>query len=213
MTCEPLFISLEGIEGAGKSTAMNTLTQFFKTQSVDYLETREPGGTPLSEKIRDIILSDDQVHLDKMSELMLIFSARSHHLESLIKPALSQGQLVISDRFTDATYAYQGAGRGIPFDVIASLEKAVQGELQPDYTFLLDVPVHLGFERVRSRGFVKDKMESESFDFFNRVRDCYLQRAELEPNRFIVIDGSRSISQVRHDLLNHLNKIYQYRGE
>src|SRR5262249_44155728 len=149
----------------------------------DLVTTREPGGTAIAESIRRLFLETNSEPMAEMTELLLVFAARAQHLERVIKPALAAGQWVLCDRFTDATYAYQGGGRGLDIKIIASLENLVQRELRPDVTFLLDAPVEIGAARVAERG-ASDRLESEQQVFFQRVRDCYLQRARAEPQRF-----------------------------
>ena len=183
------FITFEGGEGAGKSTMMARCRKWFSDRGIEVLVTREPGGTALAEKIRAIVLDREHGSLSPVAELLLVFAARAQHLDELIRPALAQGTTVLCDRFTDATWAYQGAGRGLPSELIAALEQAVHGDLQPDLTLLLDLPVELGLHRISGRG-LADRMERESAAFFERVRQNYLQRAAAAPQRFAVVDAS-----------------------
>jgi dTMP kinase len=193
------FITIEGGEGVGKSTNLEYLRQLLRDHGVDFIETREPGGTPLAEELRQLLLRhrDEQVNSD--CELLLMFAARAQHLQQKIKPALAQGQWVLCDRFTDSTFAYQGGGRGLNWQIIAQLEALVQGEFRPDLTLLLDVPVEVGLERARERGEL-DRFELEQRDFFEQVRQAYLRRAEDEPQRFRVIDASQPLEQVQQQI-------------
>ncbi|MFA6037037.1 MAG: dTMP kinase [Legionellales bacterium] len=191
------FIVLEGIEGVGKTTNMEFICQYLRSKHLDILRTREPGGTPLAEKIRDIVLhAPESEALAIDAELLLMFAARAQHLEQIIKPALEQKRWVISDRFTDASYAYQGGGRCIANDRIAVLENWVQGDLRPDLVIILDAPVELALSRTKQRK-VKDRIEQEQADFFKRVRDVYLQRAKQDPKRYCIVDASLPLQQVQ----------------
>ncbi|MDP2229225.1 MAG: dTMP kinase [Moraxellaceae bacterium] len=190
------FITLEGGEGAGKSTCLRFVAEYFAARALPLCVTREPGGTPLAESIRELLLQkrDEPVAAD--TELLLMFAARAQHLEALIRPALARGEWVLSDRFTDATYAYQGYGRGLPLPRIAALESLVQGDLRPGLTLLLDLPVSEGMARAEARA-EKDRFESEQEAFFERVREGYRLRAAAEPERFRVIDASRPLPEVQ----------------
>jgi dTMP kinase len=192
------FISLEGGEGAGKSTALQIIEQVLREQGKEIIRTREPGGTVLGEKIRDLLL-DTSHRPCAESELLLMFAARAQLVCEVIQPALQQGLWVVSDRFTDASFAYQGGGRGLSTGVIAELERWAAG-IKPDLTLLLDVDVGTGLDRARSRGQTMDRIESEQNDFFERVRAVYRQRAAQEPNRFRVIDASQPAEKVAQDL-------------
>ena len=189
------FITIEGGEGAGKSTMMDRLAGWLEIHGHRVVRTREPGGTALAEKIRAIVLDDQHAELSSLSELLLVFASRAQHLEELIRPALVRGDTVLCDRFTDATWAYQGGGRRMSADWIAALENMVHGDLQPDLTLLLDLPVEQGMKRASSRG-EADRIEQESLEFFERVRRAYLTRVETMNDRFEVIDASRDIDQV-----------------
>ena len=202
------FITIEGIEGVGKSTQIAAIVAALEAQGRKVLLTREPGGTELGEAIRDLLLSTDYPPMDQRTELLLMFAARAEHIYSRIIPALEDGIWVISDRFTDASYAYQGGGRNIPIDKISGLEQWVQEGFTPDYTFLLDAPVEIGLARARNRG-PQDRIEQEDMDFFQRVRDLYLQRAGQEPNRFRVINAANSEMDVKKDVLKTLAQITQ----
>jgi dTMP kinase len=197
------FITIEGIEGVGKSTNIEFITSSLTQAGVDWIVTREPGGTELAERIRNLLLQQHAEPMAEMTELLLIFAARAQHLAQVIRPALNAGRWVISDRFTDATYAYQGGGRGLSADTIARLEILVQDELRPDLTFILDLDPVVGLERARRRATL-DRFEQEKIGFFERVRSCYLQRAAAEPGRCIVIDASQPLAQVQEDILTHL---------
>ncbi|MCH7509706.1 MAG: dTMP kinase [Proteobacteria bacterium] len=192
-------ITLEGLEGVGKSTNMDFIRRKLQDAGIDVDVTREPGGTPLAEKIRQLVLDTADEPLPDLCELLLIFAARSAHLENRIRPALDHGRWVLCDRFTDATYAYQGGGRGLPLEIIASLEDWIQSGLRPDLTILLDTPVEIGLQRIRERGGT-DRFESQRLEFFQRAREVYLSRAQQEPERYVVVDASRPLAQVQDDL-------------
>ena len=186
------FVTLEGGEGAGKSTLAAGLSAALAARGVDALVTREPGGTPLAERVRAVVLERGEETIDLTAETLLMFAARSIHLVNRLRPALASGRWVLCDRFTDATYAYQGAGRGVAPALIDTLAEAVQQGLWPDRTLLLDLPVEAGLERARRRGGASDRFESERGAFFTRVRDEYLRRAAAEPQRFRVLDATLS---------------------
>ncbi len=202
------FITLEGGEGVGKSSNIafvnSYLAEKLKQANIELVVTREPGGTPFAEEIRQLFIEprDEQVH--EKTELLLVFAARAQHLAELIEPSLSKGDWVLSDRFTDATYAYQGGGRGLSLDNIALLESLVQEQRQPDLTLLLDVPVAVGMSRASERGEL-DRIEKEKFSFFEDVRAAYLARAESAPNRFRVVDASQSLEDVQKDIAKILD--------
>ncbi|MGA2655630.1 MAG: dTMP kinase [Gammaproteobacteria bacterium] len=201
------FIVLEGIEGVGKTTNMEFICRYLTDKHLDVVRTREPGGTPLAEKIRDIVLHTkgyETLSID--AELLLMFAARAQHIAQIIQPALSKGQWLVSDRFTDASYAYQGGGRGIAHDRIAVLEKWVQNDLQPDRVIILDAPVDVALLRTQHRK-VKDRIEQEQTDFFVRVRQAYLQRAELNPSRYRIVNAAESLSQVQAHLRAILDEL------
>jgi dTMP kinase len=186
------FITLEGGEGAGKSTLAAALAAELRRRGLRVDATREPGGTPLAERVRALVLERGEEPIDLTAETLLMFAARSIHLKNRIRPALAAGSWVLCDRFTDASHAYQGAGRGVPGTFIDALAHAVQQGLQPDRTLLLDVPVAVGLARARARGAGADRFESEREAFFTRVRDEYLRRAACEPERFRVLDATLS---------------------
>ena len=199
------FISMEGGEGAGKSTMMVRVAAWLESTGHQVITTREPGGTELAEKIRAILLDDEHMELCNQAELLLMFASRAQHLAELIRPALARGETVLCDRFTDATWAYQGGGRQLPSELIAGLEQMVHGDLQPDLTLLLDLPVELGLKRAARRS-AADRFEQESVNFFERVRKAYLDRAKSQSDRFAVIDASREVEQVWAQIETVLNK-------
>lgn len=190
------FITFEGGEGAGKSTQLAFAAEWLRAAGKTVLVTREPGGTPLAERIRDCLLAPSTEPMAAATELLLVFAARAQHLAEKIQPALAAGNWVLCDRFTDATYAYQGAGRGLDATLIAQLETLVQKTLKPDATLLLDISVEQGLARAGKRGSL-DRIEQESRDFFERIRQNYLMRAAAEPARFFVLDGSACATDVR----------------
>lgn len=192
---KPRFITLDGIDGAGKSTNLAVMKTWFEKHKLPVLFTREPGGTPAGEALREILLNPaTQVSL--RTETLLMFAARQQHLETVILPALKNGTHIVSDRFTDATFAYQGGGRGVPLQDIATLEHWVQGDFRPDLTLLLDVPLEVSMARINQTR-EKDRFEQEAAEFFNRVREVYLQRAAKQPERYAVIDSSQSLDAVK----------------
>ena len=200
------FITLDGIDGAGKTTQLNVIRDWFAAQALPVLFTREPGGTPLGEALRALLLSPaTQVSLH--TETLLMFAARRQHLDDVILPALARGVSVVSDRFTDATFAYQGGGRGLPDAEIEALENWVQGSLKPDLTILLDVPLEVSLQRIeRSRE--KDRFEQEAADFFTRVRSAYLRRAAAAPERYAVVDSNRDKAVVRAEIEQVLDGLF-----
>ncbi len=190
-------IVLEGIEGVGKTTNMEFVCQYLRENKINIIRTREPGGTPLAEKIRDIALhAPDHETLAQDAELLLMFAARAQHLAQAVWPSLKQGRWVVSDRFTDASYAYQGGGRNIAMDRIALLEEWVQADLRPDLVIILDMPVEQALMRTKARK-VKDRIEQEHADFFTRVRDVYLQRAKTDSKRYKIVDASQPLVDVQ----------------
>ena len=189
------FISLEGGEGAGKSTQNKRIVSWLREQGGAVVEAREPGGTAVSEQIRRVLLDTRNAGLNATAELLLMFAARSQLVQEVILPALANGKIVVCDRFADASYAYQGGGRQLGAETVAVIEKLVLKGLQPDLTLLFDVPVELGMQRVAGRG-AADRFEIESVRFFERVRNAYLQRANADPQRFRVIDASQDEDQV-----------------
>ena len=203
-----LFITLEGPEGGGKTTNREFLAQRLRDAGHEVVLTREPGGTPLAEKIRNLLLAEHDEPVAVETELLLMFAARAQHINQLILPALEAGKVVLCDRFTDATYAYQGGGRGISTSRIAVLEDFVQGVLRPDLTLLFDLPVEAGMARARQRGAL-DRFEQEQQAFFEAVRQNYLQRAAAEPQRFCMVDAGQPLAQVQQQLLPALAVILE----
>lgn len=198
-----IFITVEGGEGVGKSTNIAFVAELLRTAGIDLVTTREPGGTALAESIRQLLLQRETEPVAEMTELLLVFAARAQHLDRVIEPALSAGRWILCDRFTDATYAYQGGGRGLDSGVIGALEQLVQRELRPDLTLLLDAPVEVGQARAAARG-EADRFESEQRVFFERVRAAYRQRAQREPQRFRVIDAAQPLAAVQQQLRSAL---------
>jgi len=193
---EAKFITFEGVDGAGKSTHLAWFTDALRQRGTDLVLTREPGGTPLGEKLREILLHEP-MHAE--TEAMLMFAARREHLEQVIRPALEQGTWVVSDRFSDASFAYQGGGRGVSIAKLEQLERWVQDDLQPDLTLLFDIPIEVARQRLASNASL-DRFELEQGEFFERVRQAYLARATKMPQRFIVIQAEKSISEVKQKL-------------
>ncbi len=194
------FITLEGLDGAGKSTHLTRLVELLREQGRTVVQTREPGGTPLGEKLRALLLSEP---MNLETEALLMFAARREHIAQVIEPALERGDWVVCDRFTDASFAYQGGGRGLATDKLEALERWVQGSLSPDLTLLFDVPTDVALGRVQGMGRELDRFEQEKRDFFERVRAAYLDRARKDAARMRVIDGEKSIPEI-HALLQEL---------
>lgn len=195
---KPQFITLDGIDGAGKSTNLAVIKAWFERRGLPVLFTREPGGTPVGEALREILLNPE-TKAGLRAETLMMFAARMQHIEDVILPALSDGIHVVSDRFTDATFAYQGGGRGMPSEDIEILEHWVQGGLRPDLTLLLDVPLEVSMARIGQTR-EKDRFEQEQADFFMRVRSVYLNRAAAYPERYAIIDSNRSLDEVRNSI-------------
>jgi len=203
------FITVEGIEGVGKSTNMDYVNEALVAAGIDVVLTREPGGTELGEKIRGLLLDHRNTCMADDTELLLMFAARAQHLAEVIEPALAAGKWVLCDRFTDATYAYQGGGRGIAMERIAELEQWVQGGLRPDATLLLDAPVEVGLARAAGRPQEADRFEREKQVFFEKVRQAYLEMASRQSQRYHIIDAAESLDQVKislNEVINHLIK-------
>jgi dTMP kinase len=202
------FITLEGGEGAGKSSNLEFVAGLLRQSGVQAEVTREPGGTLLAEAIRALLVQPSQEPMPPMTELLLMFAARADHLERRIRPALDAGRWVVCDRFTDASYAYQGAGRGLGSRAVATLEALVQGELRPDLTLLFDVEPEVGLGRAGTRG-RPDRFERERLEFFRRVREGYLERARAEPDRIRVVDAARPLPDVQANLRQHIIEFLQ----
>ena len=202
------FITLEGIEGAGKSTVARLVCDWLTARSIGVRLTREPGGTPLAERVRQVVLERGAETLTPVTETLLVFSARAIHVENLIRPTLARGEWVVCDRFTDATRAYQGSGRGVDLGWIDSLAAVVHGDLRPDCTLLLDLSPARGLERARRRsGLAADRFEAETEAFFTRVRDGYLEVARREPHRVKVIDAGLELKAVEAQVIGVLEKL------
>ena len=197
------FITFEGTEGVGKTTNMDFVAQTLGARGIRLVRTREPGGTPMGERVRAILLDPQSEAIDPEAELLLVFAARAQHLARVIKPALESGSWVLCDRFTDATYAYQGGGRGLPVARIAALEQEVQGTLQPDLTIYLDLPIATGLARIDETQ--RDRFEREQLAFFERVRQVYLDRAKQHP-RFSTVDAGRPLAEVQQSIAAVLNR-------
>lgn len=202
------FITVEGIEGVGKSTNLSFVANELRRAGRAVVETREPGGTALGERIRELLLSPDS-RIAPLTELLLMFAARSAHLDEVIRPALNSGKWVVCDRFTDASHAYQGGGRGLPASTIDSLAAVVQGGLRPDLTLLLDAPLAISAERQAGRGH-RDRFEQESAEFFQRVRQTYLDLAAREPNRIRLVNADRPLAAVQDDIRHALTVLLQH---
>lgn len=194
-----MFITIEGGEGAGKSTNIDFIKQYLEDENISVVVTREPGGTSLGEKVRGLLLDSAHGEICSDAELLLMFAARAQHIEDVIRPALSAGQWVVCDRFTDATFAYQGGGRGIDKGRISILEQWVQSELKPDLTLLFDLPVEVGMQRAGLRAKL-DRFEQEKKHFFEKVRACYLVMAANEPERYRILNADQSLSLVQQQL-------------
>lgn len=203
-----LFITVEGIEGVGKTTNIQFIADWLTAKQIPFITTREPGGTPLAEEIREVLLSPREEPVDDTTELLLMFAARAQHLAALIKPTIAKGHWVLCDRFTDATYAYQGGGRGLPMATIAQLEQLVQQSFRPDAVILLDVPAEVGLRRAGKRGAL-DRIEKEQASFFDKVRQCYLARAQQSPQIYHVVDASQDLAGVQRQLAQVLTLIHE----
>ena len=199
------FITLEGSEGSGKTTNMAYIEQLLEEAGVELIVTREPGGTPLGETIREILLDSRQTSMSEDTELMLMFAARAQHMHEKIRPALDAGKWVLCDRFVDATYAYQGGGRGISLERIGKLDSWVLNGFKPELTLYLDIGVAQGLKRAEARAEL-DRFEKEKIDFFERVRSGYLNRVEAEPERFRVVDASEPLEQVQRSIKSHIEQ-------
>jgi len=193
------FITVEGIEGVGKSTNVTHLTKAIEARGHTVISTREPGGTPMAERIRKMLIEHGDEPISDVAELLLMFASRSLHVNNVILPALEAGTWVVCDRFVDASRAYQGGGRGLPMQDIDQIAALVLGGLKPDVTILLDAPVEIGMSRADKRG-APDRIETERAAFFGRVRECYLGLAASEPERFVVVDATADMATVRHNI-------------
>lgn len=201
------FITIEGAEGMGKSSVIKTICDTFAAHQIEYILTREPGGTELGEKIRDLLLADYAETMMPLTEALLFFAGREQNITQLIKPALSAGKWVLSDRFTDSSIAYQEAGRGVSQDKMAALIEWVQGDCVPDVTLLLDAPIEVGLERIKARS--KDRIENESIEFFKRVRTRYLELAKAHPERYRIINSDQPIAAVQNDVSQLLKELIE----
>lgn len=202
------FLTIEGTEGVGKTTNIEFIKQWLDGNQISFVSTREPGGTPLAEEIREVLLCNRDEKVCSKAELLMMFAGRAQHIDQVIEPHLARGNWVLCDRFTDATYAYQGAGREMGSELIAQLETVVQGSMRPDLTLILDVPVELGLERAGKRS-EPDRFELEKNDFFNRVRQAYLRMAENNPQRYKIIDASLSLDDVQQQIADNLSRFLQ----
>ena len=200
-------ITIEGVEGVGKSTNIKFISSYMESKNIKYLCTREPGGTVNAEKIRDILLHSDEEKVPEIAELLLFFSARAFHLENVIIPALNDGINVICDRFSDATIAYQGNGRGFDIKRINQIANWVQNDLKPNLTILLDAPAEIGMQRTKVRE-KNDRMESEKISFYERVRQGYLEIAQNDPERVVIVDATENILNVEDSIRNHLDNLF-----
>jgi dTMP kinase len=202
------FITIEGTEGVGKTTNIEYIKQWLDDHAISYVSTREPGGTPLAEEVRQLLLANREEKVCSKAELLMMFAGRAQHIDQVIEPQLAKGNWVLCDRFTDATYAYQGAGREMGDELIKSLETMVQGAMRPDLTLVLDVPVELGLERAGKRS-EPDRFEREKTDFFNRVRQAYLSMATNNPQRYKIIDASQNLEHVQLQIQATLTSFLQ----
>jgi dTMP kinase len=209
MTISGKFITLEGGEGAGKSTNLDFIKNYLEAHHIPVVVTREPGGTYLAEKMRALLLEKNRELLSDEAELLLMFAARAQHLKHVIRPALDNGKWVLCDRFTDATYAYQGGGRQLDVKTIAWLENLVQGEFRPDLTLLFDIPVDVGLQRAAARG-QPDRFEAERVEFFQSVRRAYLVQAKLHADRFRIINADQPLADVQKSILDVLAPFLKY---
>lgn len=200
------FITFEGTEGVGKSTQLENAESTLEALGVECIVTREPGGTPMAESIRELLLAPRDEPVNEITELLLMFAARAQHLHTRILPELEAGRWVLCDRFTDATFAYQGGGRGVPAERIALLESLVQGTVRPDHVILLDAPVEIGMVRARHRGEL-DRFEQEAVAFFERIRETYLARAGDAPSRYHIVDASQPIDTVSGEVANLIRNL------
>jgi len=199
------FITIEGVEGVGKTTNLEFIGNYLRKRDITLLVTREPGGTPLAERIRALLLDRREEKVDAMTELLLMFAARAQHVNKVIKPALARGEWVLCDRFIDSSFAYQGGGREIPEEQIEQLEQLVLGQFRPDLTIILDLPVEQGLQRAEKRS-AKDRFEQEERLFFSRVRQVFLQRAKRYPHRCRIVDTASDLDEVQNSLAKILDE-------
>ena len=204
MKLQSKFITLEGVDGAGKSTHINFIKKYLSDRNLNFLFTREPGGTNLGEKLREILLHDQ---MTPETESLLMFAARNEHVQKIIKPNLDKGINIISDRFTDATYAYQCGGKNVEISKIATLRDWVHQDLNPDLTILFDTPIEVSLMRLKSNGNL-DKFEKESVGFHKKIRNTYLKLAKKEPNRFVIIKGDQNINAIQEEIHSILDKLF-----
>lgn len=200
------FVCVEGLEGVGKSTNLAFITDWMFRRNISHIVTREPGGTPIAEEVRALLLTKRPEPVDSMCELLLVFAARAQHVNTKIRPSLEDGLWVVTDRFTDSTFAYQGAGRGLPLDHISQLETLVQQGLKPDLTILLDAPAEVGMQRAVVRGEL-DRFESERLSFFTRAREVYLSRAAERPEHYLIVDATQPLDAVQRDIVAGLERL------
>ncbi|MCS5587795.1 MAG: dTMP kinase [Porticoccaceae bacterium] len=201
------FLTIEGTEGVGKTTNIEFIKGWLKSREVSFVSTREPGGTPLAEEVRQLLLATRDEEVCSKAELLLMFAGRAQHLDQLIEPQLAAGNWVLCDRFTDATYAYQGAGRDMGYELISNLEATVQGDLRPDLTLILDIPVEQGLQRAGERS-QPDRFEQEHTVFFKRVREAYHNIAKQYPQRCVLIDASLSLPLVQAQIGDALDNFW-----
>jgi dTMP kinase len=199
------FLTIEGGEGVGKTTNIQFVQSILEQHNIPFIQTREPGGTPLAEELRELLLAKRDEPFDPVAELLLMFAARAQHVSQVIKPALASGKWVICDRFTDATFAYQGGGRQLDWQVITQLEQSALNNFKPDKTLLLDVAPEVGMKRAAARSDF-DRFESEQMAFFKRVRDAYLKRKNDDPERFLMIDASKDLVTVQSSIKQSLER-------
>ena len=206
------FITLEGGEGVGKTTNIVFVKEYLESHGVAVLQTREPGGTAMAEEIRNLLLKKNNEGICNEAELLMMFAARAQHINQVIRPALVQGKWVICDRFTEATYAYQGGGRNLDVSIISWLENLVQGDFRPDLTLLLDAPVDVGMKRANDRAEL-DRFESEKIDFFNRVRTAYLKLAKLHSDRILIVNANQGLPMVQREIQDAIDDLLKSANE
>ena len=205
-----LFITFEGIDGCGKSTQIAKASEYLNKKAVPHLVTREPGGTPLAEKIRELILSPKNSEMKNSCELLLYLSARAQHVEEKIKPAIENGTTVLCDRFQEATFAYQGFGRGYPLNLLQKLNEFTTGGLQPSKTFIFDITIECAFDRMKNSGKTPDRLEKNSKEFYRKIREGYLALASVHPKRIKLIQGEKSIDEIFIEVKKVLDELFNY---